>query len=55
MNIINMQIILSDGLTSLHTLMLKHGAELIHALKKAGAVDAFVVTQSNGSSVNINT
>ena len=26
--------------------------ELIHALKKAGAVDAFVVTQSNGSSVN---
>ena len=26
--------------------------ELIRALKKAGAVDAFIVTQSNGSSVN---
>ena len=28
--------------------------ELIYALKKAGAVDAFMVTQSNGSSVNTN-
>jgi galactokinase len=28
--------------------------ELIRALKKAGAIDAFVVTQSNGSSVNTN-